>query len=52
MADPINFTIQKLNVIDGPPSERGTRLLATFNLGFPGVIVHGCVLVERTGGSR
>lgn len=47
-----DFTITKLNIIDGQPNDRGSRLLATFTLQVAGLGVTGCCLTEREGIAR
>lgn len=46
------FTITKVNIIDGQPNDRGARLLATFTLRIAGLGVTGCCLTERDGIAR
>lgn len=47
-----DFTISKLRLIDGPPNDHGSRLLATFSLNIVGLVVTGCCLTERDGIAR
>lgn len=45
------FTIRRLNVIDGKESQIGNRLLASFDLETTGIIVTGCVLILNADGT-
>lgn len=45
-----DFTITDLAVIDGKANDSGNRLLASFNLSASGVVLKGCVLIEKASG--
>lgn len=45
-----DFTIRRLNVIDGKENQIGNRLLASFDLETTGIIVNGCVLILKADG--
>lgn len=46
-----DFTIRRLNVIDGKENQIGNRLLASFDLETTGIIVTGCVLILKADGT-
>lgn len=37
-------------VIDGEPNPAGNRLLASFNVALPSVLIRGCTLIEKADG--
>ena len=46
----MDFRMDKMTVIDGGPNNLGNRLLAVFDLHIAGMVVGGCVLVEKADG--
>jgi hypothetical protein len=45
------FEIRSFVVLDYPANERGNRLIAGFGLHHAGLLVKGCVLLEKADGS-
>lgn len=45
-----DFTITKLKVVNGQPSRAGNRLLASFTVSLPWMVIRGCVLLEDENG--
>lgn len=45
-----DFTIKALNVIDAPPNQSGTRVLASYDISIGGVRLKNAALIENRDG--